>query len=48
MINLLAKRVFVQVEKGLYDFGGAYQTRPCYLEIHANLIYGPSCVSLKT
>lgn len=45
--DLIAKGVIVRVKKGLYVFGDAYQTRPYCREILANLIYGPSCVSLE-
>jgi hypothetical protein len=45
--DLLAKEVIVRVKKGLYVFGDAYRTRPYCREILANLIYGPSCVSLE-
>lgn len=45
--DLLAKGVIVRVKKGLYVFGDAYRTRPYSREILANLIYGPSCVSLE-
>lgn len=45
--DLLAKGVIVRIKKGLYVFGDAYRTRPYSREILANLIYGPSCVSLE-
>lgn len=45
--DLLAKGVIVRVKKGLYVFGDAYRTHPYSREILANLIYGPSCVSLE-
>lgn len=45
--DLLAKGVIVRVKKGLYIFGDTYRTRPYSREILANLIYGPSCVSLE-
>lgn len=45
--DLLAKGIVVRVKKGLYVFGDAYRTRPYSREILANLIYGPSCVSLE-
>lgn len=45
--DLLAKGIIVRVKKGLYVFGDAYRTRPYSREILANLIYGPSCVSLE-
>ena len=43
---LLAAGDLVRVKKGLYLFGGAYGRRPYSRELLANLIYGPSCVSL--
>jgi predicted transcriptional regulator of viral defense system len=45
--DLLAKGVIVRVKKGLYVFGDDYRNRPYSREILANLIYGPSCVSLE-
>lgn len=45
--DLLAKGIVVRVKKGLYVFGDAYRTSPYSREILANLIYGPSCVSLE-
>jgi len=45
--DLIAKGVIVRVKKGLYIFGDAYRNKPYSREILANLIYGPSCVSLE-
>jgi hypothetical protein len=45
--DLLAKNVIVRVKKGLYIFGDAYRSKPYSREILANLIYGPSCLSLE-
>jgi len=45
--DLLAKGVIVRVKKGLYVFGDDYRSKPYSREILANLIYGPSCVSLE-
>lgn len=45
--DLLAKGIIVRVKKGLYVFGDAYRTQPYSREILANLIYGPSCVSME-
>lgn len=45
--DLFAKGIIVRVKKGLYVFGDAYRARPYSREILANLIYGPSCVSLE-
>jgi hypothetical protein len=36
----------VRVKKGLYVFGEAYRRRPVSRELLANLIYGPSYISL--
>lgn len=43
---LLRKGVIVRIKKGLYVFGDDYRRRPISLELLANLIYGPSLVSL--
>ncbi|MCK4508646.1 MAG: hypothetical protein KAU27_08900, partial [Desulfuromonadales bacterium] len=45
--DLLAKDIIIRVKKGLYIFGDSYRTKPYSKEILANLIYGPSCVSLE-
>jgi hypothetical protein len=44
--DLLAKGVIVRVKKGLYIFGEKWRRKPFSREILANLLYGPSCVSL--
>jgi hypothetical protein len=44
--RLLRDRVIIRVKKGLYVFGPAYARRPYSPELLANLIYGPSYVSL--
>lgn len=44
--SLLRKGVIVRVKKGLYVYGDDYQRRPFCRELLANLIYGPSYVSL--
>jgi hypothetical protein len=44
--DLLAKGIIVRVKKGLYIFGEKWRRKPYSREILANLIYGPSCVSL--
>jgi len=43
---LLAAGEIVRVKKGLYLFGETHRRRPFSAELLANLIYGPSCVSL--
>lgn len=45
--RLLAEGAIVRVKKGLYVFGAAFRRAPQCLETLANLIYGPSCVSLQ-
>jgi len=45
--DLIAKNVIIRVKKGLYIFGDSYRLKPYSREILANLIYGPSYVSLE-
>ena len=46
-ISVLLKQGFIiRVKKGLYIFGDEYRRRPYSREILANLIYGPSYISL--
>lgn len=44
--SLLRKGVIVRVKKGLYVFGEYYRLRPYSRELLANLVYGPSFLSL--
>lgn len=44
---LIRSGVVVRVKKGLYVFGDAYRRGPYCRELLANLIYGPSMVSLE-
>ncbi len=44
--SLLKKGLIIRVKKGLYIFGDEYRRRPYSREILANLIYGPSYISL--
>jgi len=44
---LLRAGVIVRVKKGLYVFGGEERRKPLCPELIANLVYGPSCVSLE-
>ena len=44
--KLLRDEVIIRVKKGLYIFGDDYRRRPFSRELLANLIYGPSFVSL--
>ncbi len=45
--DLIAKGIILRVKKGLYVYGDEYRNKPYSREILANLIYGPSCVSLE-
>lgn len=45
--ELLRSRAIVRVKKGLYVFGPEHNRRPICRETLANLIFGPSCVSLE-
>ena len=45
--DLLRKGIIIRVKKGLYIFGDDYRRRPYSREILANLIYGPSYISLE-
>jgi hypothetical protein len=44
--DLLRKGVIVRVKKGIYIFGEDYRRRPFSREVLANLVYGPSYISL--
>lgn len=46
--RLLKSGEIIRVKKGLYVFGPRYQRRPICLEALANLIHGPSYVSLES
>ena len=45
--TLLRQGAIVRIKKGLYVFGELYRRRPLCRELLANLIYGPSYVSLE-
>ena len=45
--DLLRKGTIIRVRKGLYVFGQEYRQHPFSREILANLIYGPSYISLE-
>jgi predicted transcriptional regulator of viral defense system len=45
--ELLKSGVIIRVKKGLYVFGEDYRHSFFHPEIFANLIYGPSCISLE-
>ncbi len=44
--NLLQQKVIIRVKKGLYVFGDGENRKPYPVETLANLIYGPSYISL--
>lgn len=45
--RLLHKGAIIRVKKGLYVFGEDYRRQPYSRELLANLIYGPSYISLQ-
>jgi hypothetical protein len=45
--TLLRQQAIIRVKKGLYVFGTTYRRAPYSREVLANLIYGPSCISLE-
>lgn len=45
--RLLKSKALIRIKKGLYVFGPDYAKRPFSKEILANLIYGPSYISLE-
>jgi len=45
--SLLKKKSIIRVKKGLYIFGETLAKRPFSREVLANLIYGPSYISLE-
>ncbi len=45
--DLLRKGVIIRVKKGLYIFSDDYRQKPYSRELLANLIYGPSYISLE-
>src|SRR3989338_5882529 len=44
---LLKNRILIRVKKGLYIFGPEYARAPYSIEVLANLIYGPSYISME-
>jgi hypothetical protein len=44
--DLISKGIIIRVKKGLYVFGDGDRQTPYSTEVLANLIYGPSCISL--
>ena len=45
--ELIKSGTIIRVKKGLYTFGPEYNQVPIRKEVLANLIYGPSCISLE-
>ena len=45
--DLLRKGLIIRVKKGIYIFGKDFRRRPFSREMLANLIYGPSYISLE-
>lgn len=45
--GLLKSGAIIRIKKGLYVFGSDYRRGPICKETLANLIYGPSCISLE-
>lgn len=45
--ELLRLGIIIRIKKGLYVFGPSYNLIPICKETLANLIYGPSCISLE-
>lgn len=45
--SLMKQGVIIRVKKGVYVFGKAWRRHPYSLETLANLIYGPSYISLE-
>ena len=44
--KLLSQGKIIRIRKGLYCFGGHWRKGPMPLELMANLVYGPSVISL--
>ena len=44
--DLLRQGVIIRIKKGIYVFGERYRRRPFSREVLANMIYGPSYISL--
>lgn len=45
--SLIAEGKIIRIKKGLYVFGENWRKTPLSLEVIANLLYGPSCVSFE-
>lgn len=46
--DLIRKKVIIRIKKGLYILGEDYRRRPYSRDLLANLIYGPSYISLDS
>src|SRR5262245_48006349 len=47
LTQLLKSQALIRVKKGLYIFGSLFNRKPYSLETLANVIYGPSYISLE-
>ena len=45
--RLVKEKVLIRIKKGLYIFGPQFAEKPYSNEILANLLYGPSAISLE-
>lgn len=45
--DLIRKGIIIRVKKGLYVLGDRFRTRPYSKKLLANLVYGPSYISLE-
>ena len=45
--DLIRKKVIIRIKKGLYIFGDDYRQHLYSRELLANLIYGPSYISME-
>jgi predicted transcriptional regulator of viral defense system len=45
--SLVLDGKIIRLKKGLYVFGKEWRRRPLDLEVIANLLYGPSCISFE-
>lgn len=45
--TLIKENKIMRVKKGIYVFGENWRNKPLNLEMVANLLYGPSCVSFE-
>lgn len=47
IFSLIADKKIIRIKKGLYVFGENWRRSPLNLELVANLLYGPSCISFE-